>query len=77
MNAPQERSRSGPGARPAFPRWGLAALPVGVLSGTVGGVLLGAWLGDALIGAAIGAALGVGTGLAVLAAAVVIASAHF
>jgi hypothetical protein len=77
VNAPQDRSRSAPGARPAFPRWGLVALPVGVLSGTAGGGLLGAWLGDALIGAAIGAALGIGTGLALLAAAVVVASARF
>ena len=59
-----------------FPLWGAFALPVGALWGPVVGLFVGAYLGNAAIGAAIGAALGIGVGLTLLAAAIVIASAH-
>lgn len=59
-----------------FPRWGALALPIGALWGPVVGLFVGAYLGNAAIGAAIGAALGIGIGLTLLAAAIVIASAH-
>ena len=59
-----------------FPLWGALALPVGAVWGPLLGLFVGAYLGNAAIGAAIGAALGIGIGLTLLAAAIVIASAH-
>lgn len=51
-------------------RWGIGALPLGLLLGFIVGILLG----NAVIGVAIGAALGFGGAAALLAAVVVFRS---
>ena len=64
-------------SRRVFPVWGVAGIPVGVFIGMVAGGGVGTWFGSPGIGAIIGAALGVSAGMALLAAAIVIASARW
>lgn len=59
-----------------FPLWGVLALPGGAVFGTLIGIFVGALFGIPGIGAAIGAGLGTGIGLTLLAAAIVVVSAH-
>ena len=61
-------------SRSVFPPWGVAGIPLSVVLGLAAGAGLGSWFGIAGIGAIIGAAVGVGAGMALLAAAIVIAS---
>ena len=60
--------------RRAFPRWGAAGLPVGVIVGIAAGAGVGSYFDIPGIGAIIGAAVGVSGGMALLAAAIVTAS---
>ena len=50
----------------SWSRWGMAALPAGLLAGLVAGI----FFGNAAIGVAIGAALGFGAAASLFAAAV-------
>lgn len=60
--------------RSGFSWAGIAALPVGLVGGTLAGVFLGTSLGHIAIGAAIGTGMGIGIGVGWIAASAVWAS---
>lgn len=64
-------------SRRVFPVWGVAGIPVGVFIGMAAGGGVGVWFGSPGIGAIVGAAMGVSAGMALLAAAIVIASTRW
>ncbi len=66
-----------PMSRRIFPGWGLACVPAGIFVGVLAGFALGAWFGVPGVGAIIGVALGVSVGMALLAAAIVVASSRW